>query len=101
MASISACFSESRAEARPSPEARRRPRQAALALVVQPRRARPGGELLLSRHGAVRPQPDAPRMLVLIAGTHGVEGHCGFGAEIVWLKNGGPAKLPDNHRRPR
>jgi hypothetical protein len=33
-------------------------------------------------------------MLVLIAGTHGVEGHCGSGAEIAWLRNGGPAKLP-------
>ncbi len=32
----------------------------------------------------------------MIAGTHGVEGHCGSGAEIAWLKNGGPAKLPQD-----
>ncbi|KAK6020259.1 hypothetical protein OSTOST_14090 [Ostertagia ostertagi] len=35
-------------------------------------------------------------MLVLIAGTHGVEGHCGSGAEIAWLRSGGPARLPRN-----
>jgi hypothetical protein len=35
-------------------------------------------------------------MLVLIAGTHGVEGHCGSGAEIAWMRSGGPAKLPEN-----
>jgi hypothetical protein len=39
---------------------------------------------------------DAPNMLVLIAGTHGVEGHCGSGAEIAWLRNGGPSKLPQD-----
>ena len=33
-------------------------------------------------------------MLVLISSTHGVEGHCGSGAQIAWLATGGPAKLP-------
>jgi len=35
-------------------------------------------------------------MLVMIAGTHGVEGHCGSGAEIAWLRDGGPARLPED-----
>ncbi len=37
---------------------------------------------------------DAENMLVLIAGTHGVESHCGSGAQIAWLRDGGPGKLP-------
>ena len=30
----------------------------------------------------------------MIAGTHGVEGHCGSGAQVAWLQQGGPARLP-------
>jgi hypothetical protein len=37
---------------------------------------------------------EAPNMLVLMAATHGVEGYCGSGAMVNWLKSGGPAKLP-------
>jgi hypothetical protein len=37
---------------------------------------------------------DAPNMLVLMAATHGVEGFCGSGAMVNWLRSGGPAKLP-------
>jgi hypothetical protein len=37
---------------------------------------------------------DAPNMLVLLAATHGVEGFCGSGAMVNWLKAGGPARLP-------
>jgi hypothetical protein len=33
-------------------------------------------------------------MLVLIAGTHGVEGHCGSGAEIAWLRPAGRRSCP-------
>jgi hypothetical protein len=33
-------------------------------------------------------------MLVLISSTHGVEGHCGSGAQTSWLATGGPPKLP-------
>lgn len=31
---------------------------------------------------------DAPAVLVLVSGTHGVEGHCGSGAQIDWLRRG-------------
>ncbi|HJQ58926.1 MAG TPA: M14 family metallopeptidase [Vineibacter sp.] len=37
---------------------------------------------------------DAPNMLVLMAATHGVEGFCGSGAIVNWLRSGGPARLP-------
>lgn len=36
----------------------------------------------------------ADNVLVLISGTHGVEGFCGSGAQIDWLRRGGAAQLP-------
>ena len=38
---------------------------------------------------------DAERVLVTISGTHGVEGHCGSGAQIDWLRRGELARVPD------
>jgi hypothetical protein len=37
---------------------------------------------------------DADRVLVLISGTHGVEGYCGSGAQVDWLKRGEHTRLP-------
>ena len=37
---------------------------------------------------------DAERVLVLISGTHGVEGYCGSGAQIDWLRRGELANVP-------
>lgn len=37
---------------------------------------------------------DAERVLVLISGTHGVEGYCGSGAQIDWLRRGEPGRVP-------
>jgi len=37
---------------------------------------------------------DAPAVLVMISGTHGVEGFCGSGAQIDWLRRGGASGLP-------
>ncbi len=36
----------------------------------------------------------APSVLVLISGTHGVEGFCGSGAQVDWLRRGGAGNLP-------
>lgn len=36
----------------------------------------------------------AQKMLVLISGTHGVEGFCGSGAQVDFLRRGEAAKLP-------
>src|SRR5882757_7172770 len=37
---------------------------------------------------------NAASVLVLISGTHGVEGFCGSGAQINWMKSGDAAALP-------
>jgi len=37
---------------------------------------------------------DAARVLVMISGTHGVEGYCGSGAQIDWLRRGELTRLP-------
>jgi len=37
---------------------------------------------------------DAARVLVMISGTHGVEGYCGSGAQVDWLRRGEHANVP-------
>ena len=37
---------------------------------------------------------DASNMLVLTSATHGIEGYCGSGAQVSWLRNRGAASLP-------
>src|SRR5215470_6387304 len=94
MVSVSECFSDSYAEARPKFCAAAAAAGGAIGSWLNPKAKGPNGEALYldtARFGAA----DAPAMLVLIAGTHGVEGHCGSGAEIAWLRNGGAARLPD------
>lgn len=95
MFSVSECFSESYAEARPKFCAAAAAAGGALRSWLNPKALGPAGERLFldtARFGAA----DAANMLVLVAGTHGVEGHCGSGALIAWLRSGGPAKLPKN-----
>lgn len=38
---------------------------------------------------------DAARVLVLISGTHGVEGYCGSDAQIDWMRRGEIATVPE------
>jgi hypothetical protein len=93
MTSIPECFSESYAEARGKFCRAAADAGGALHSRLNAKARGPNGEMLYldtARVGAA----DAPHMLVLIAGTHGVEGHCGSGAEIAWLRSGGPARLP-------
>ena len=93
MVSVSECFSESYAEARPKFCAAAAEAGGALRSWFNPKARGPNGEALYldtARFGAA----DAANLLVLVAGTHGVEGHCGSGAEIAWLRTGGAAKLP-------
>lgn len=40
--------------------------------------------------------PDAPKVLLLLSGTHGVEGYCGSGAQIALLREGFFADLPSD-----
>src|SRR5260370_2266861 len=97
MTSIAECLSERYAEARTRLCSAAAAAGGALRSWFNPKARGPHGEVLYldtARFGAA----NAPNMLVLIAGTHGVEGHCGSGAEIAWLRNDGPAKLPTDTR---
>src|SRR5262245_62090264 len=93
MVSVSECFSESYAEARPKFCSAAAAAGGEIRSWLNPNGRGPGGEMLYLDTARFGPR-DAPNMLVLIAGTHGVEGHCGSGAEIAWLRSGGPERLP-------
>ena len=93
MTSIPECFSESYADARPKFCAAAAQAGGALRSWLNPKARGPGGESLYLDTARFGPA-DAANMLVLIAGTHGVEGHCGSGAEIAWLRTGGAGRLP-------
>jgi predicted deacylase len=54
----------------------------------------PEGEALGTDVAILGP-PDAPRRLVLVSATHGVEGHCGSGAQVALLRGGDLAHLPE------
>ena len=93
MVSIPACFSESYAEARAKFCSAAASAGGALRSWLNPHAKGPDGGLLFLDTARFGPA-DAPNMLVLISITHGVEGHCGSGAQIAWLATGGPARLP-------
>lgn len=38
--------------------------------------------------------PNGPRQLIVISGTHGQEGYAGSAVQIAWMLAGGPASLP-------
>jgi hypothetical protein len=79
-------------------EARAKFREAAagaggtLEAVSHPERGPDGGEL--STDVAWMGPRGASRVLVMIAATHGVEGFCGSGAQVDWLRRGEAARLP-------
>lgn len=54
----------------------------------------PAGENLSTDVAWFGPR-EASRVLVLISGTHGVEGFCGSGAQIDWLTRGEADRLPE------
>ncbi len=66
-------FQEAVAAARGSAESYKHPRSG------------PGGEELAVDAAWFGPS-DASQVLVLISGTHGVEGYCGSGAQVDWLR---------------
>jgi hypothetical protein len=64
----------------------------ALEAMAHPERGPDGGEL--ATDVAWFGPSNAPAVLVMISGTHGVEGFCGSGAQVDWLRRGGAAGLP-------
>lgn len=65
---------------------------AALDSVAHPERGPDGGQLATDI--ALIGEPSAERFLVMISGTHGVEGFCGSGAQIDLMRRGETAALP-------
>ncbi len=65
---------------------------AAIETFAHPERGPDGGDL--STDVALIGPKDAERVLVMISATHGVEGFCGSGAQIDWLRRGEAASLP-------
>jgi len=92
MVSIAQCFSESYAEARGKFCAAAADAGGAIRSWLNPRARGPGDEPLYLDTARFGPA-DAASMLVMISSTHGVEGHCGSGAQIAWLRTGGPGRL--------
>ena len=53
----------------------------------------PGGQELATDVVRIGPA-DASRLLVTLSATHGVEGFCGSGAQVDWLRSGALAAVP-------
>jgi len=64
---------------------------AELSAISHPERGPDGGEL--ATDVAWIGPTNAAAVLVLVSATHGVEGHCGSGAQIDWLRRGEAARL--------
>ena len=64
----------------------------ALERFENPNRGPDGGDL--STDVAWFGPKSAERVLVMVSGTHGVEGFCGSGAQVDWLTRGEAASLP-------
>ena len=64
----------------------------ALEAVAHPERGPDGGEL--ATDVAWFGPRAAERVLVMISATHGVEGFCGSGAQVDWLRRGEAGRLP-------
>lgn len=60
--------------------------------VTHPQRG-PGNEALTTDVAWFGPS-SAERVLVVVSGTHGVEGYCGSGVQCDWLQRGEAARLP-------
>ena len=91
MSAIS-CFSKDYAEARRKFRAAAAKAGAVLKSYPHPKKG-PGGEDLatdVARIGSAT----AKRVLLIQSATHGVEGFCGSGAQIAWLKSGDWKRLP-------
>jgi len=85
-------FSETYAEARGKFLAAARGCGAALANYRHPGQGPAGEELYFDV--AVLGRADAPRVLVVGCGTHGIEGYSGSAAQTAWMRGGGAQRVP-------
>jgi uncharacterized protein DUF2817 len=87
------CFSATYAEARAKFVAAAQDAGGALARYENPNKGPDGGDL--STDVAWFGPKSAEKVLVMVSATHGVEGFCGSGAQIDWLRRGEVAALPE------
>ncbi|MCK6451342.1 MAG: M14 family metallopeptidase [Alphaproteobacteria bacterium] len=66
--------------------------QGSEAIAYKNDRRGPAGEELATDVAWFGPR-DAPRVLVIVSGTHGVEGACGSAAQLDWCLDSGPQRL--------
>ncbi len=66
--------------------------KATLASYTNPNKG-PKGETLTTDLAWIGPE-DAAKVVVQISGTHGVEGFCGSGAQVAWLRSEAARRLP-------
>lgn len=85
-------FSATYAEAREKFHAAATAAGASLSEYAHPERGPDGGDL--STDVAWIGPADARAVFVTVSATHGVEGHCGSGAQVDWLRRGEAARLP-------
>jgi hypothetical protein len=93
--SVAQYFSADYPEARSKFRAAATAAGASLAALTLPDRCGPGGEEL-SIDVAVCGKSNADRALLVISGTHGVEGFCGSGCQVGLLSNDLAAAMSDN-----
>lgn len=91
MSSIS-CFSKNYAEARRKFRAAAEKAGAVLKSYPHPLKG-PDGEDLATDVARIGP-PTAKRVLLIQSATHGVEGFCGSGTQIAWLRSGDWKRVP-------
>jgi len=87
LSAFSATYAEARAKFLDAAKAA----GASLSEYVHPERG-PDGGALATDVAWVGPA-DAPAVFVMVSATHGVEGHCGSGAQVDWLRRGEAARL--------
>jgi hypothetical protein len=88
--SFSADYAEARAKFREAAQAA----GGAIEALTHPEPGRQG-ETLTTDVAWFGPR-SAERVLVMISATHGVEGFCGSGAQVDWLKRGEAGRLPSS-----
>lgn len=88
-------FSASYAEARGKFLDAARASGAQLAHYLQPGACGPQGEALYL-DAATLGRPNAPNVMLIGSGTHGIEGYTGSAAQTAWMLDGGAKRIPAN-----
>lgn len=94
---IDACFSSSYSQARDKFLAAVQALDGAIEHYRNAEVTGPEGEALYADVARFGPA-DAARVLIVTSGTHGIEGYCGSGCQVAFLRSGAVATLPADTR---